>query len=165
MKTKTINLYQFSELSESAKQKAIENLWDVNVSEDWWLQTYEDAEEIKLKIKEFDIDRASYVKAEFMISAPETAELIKIGHGKECETHKTSTTFLNALNELTSKHSDINDVSEEDIEELEDEFLKSLCEDYRIMLTQNYEYYTSKEAIIETIEANEYDFDENGNLA
>ena len=33
------------------------------------------------------------------------------------------------------------------------------------LLRREYDYFTSEEAIIETIEANEYEFDENGNLA
>lgn len=162
MKTKTIKLYQFSELSEQAKEKAINNLSEINISDEWWNTVYDDAENIKVKITGFDIDRASYCNLEFMESAAETAELIIIGHGKECETYKTAKQFLNDLNELTSQHPDINDVPEEEIEELEDEFKKSLSEDYRIMLSKEYDYQTSKEAIIETIEANEYNFTEDG---
>ncbi len=36
MKTKTINLYKFKELSPEAQQKAIYNLVDINVSHNWW---------------------------------------------------------------------------------------------------------------------------------
>jgi hypothetical protein len=163
--TTTRTLYKYGELTEEAKQHAIEKLYDINVDHEWYQFTYEDAENIKLKINGFDIDRASYVKAEFMESAPETAELIVIGHGKECETYKTAKAFLNTLNEITGKHQNIEDAPEEEIEEAEEEFLKSLCEDYRIMLTKEYEYLTGKEAIIETIEANEYEFTEDGDLA
>jgi hypothetical protein len=45
---------------------------------------------------------------------------------------------------------------------LEDEFLKTLCEDYRIILSREYDYLTSEAAIIETIEANEYEFKADG---
>ena len=57
MKTLTINLYQFSELSDEAKEKAISNLSDINVDFDWWTNTYEDAARIGLKITSFDLDR------------------------------------------------------------------------------------------------------------
>ncbi|HZK70619.1 MAG TPA: hypothetical protein VFD03_03735, partial [Clostridia bacterium] len=119
---------------------------------------------IGLNILEFDLDRSYFVKGEFINSAPETAEKIIQEHGKNCETYKTAKEFLNDLNELTSKSDNIEDVNEDDFKNLEDEFLKSLCEDYRIILTQEYEYQTTKESIIETIEANEYDFDEDGDL-
>lgn len=36
MKTKTINTYQFDELSDEAKQHAIEKLSDINVNYEWW---------------------------------------------------------------------------------------------------------------------------------
>lgn len=164
MKTKTINLYQFSELSDEAKENAIEKLLDINVDFNWWNSTYEDAENINFKINSFDLDRASFVKGNFMTSAPETAELILSNHGEKCETYKDAKTFLSELNELTSTPGNIEDIDEDKIEELENEFLQSLCEDYRIILTQEYEYLTREKAIIETIEANEYDFDIDGNL-
>jgi len=165
MKTKVINLYQFSELSDEAKEKAIEKFRDINVDYNWWDMTYEDAKNVNFNILEFDLDRRCFVKGQFIVSAPDTAELIKVSHGNECETFDTAKEFLTELNELTSKEANIEDVNEDDIEELENEFLQSLCEDYRIILTKEYEYLTSEEAIIGTIEANEYDFDEDGNLA
>lgn len=43
------------------------------------------------------------------------------------------------------------------------EFLNDILEDYRVMLQKEYEWRGSREQIIESIEANEYEFDENGN--
>jgi hypothetical protein len=165
MKTIQVNLYQFSELSEDAKEKAILKLYDINVDFDWWSYLYEDAKQIGLKIKEFDLDRNRYCKGEFINFPTETAEKILLEHGKDCETYKTAKEFLNDLNELTSKFENIEDCPEDDFEDLENEFLYSLCEDYSILLQKECEYLQSSEAIIETIEANEYYFDENGNLA
>jgi len=165
MKTKTINLYQFSELSEEAKKNAINKLSAINVEfSNWFESTYEDAENINFKITGFDIDRASYVKGNFIVSAADTAELIKVSHGNECDTFDTAKEFLNDLEALTGENGRIEQSVEEEIEELEDEFLKSLCEDYRIILTKEYEYRTSEEAIIDTIEANEYYFTDDGTL-
>ena len=87
MKTVTINLYQFSELSDEAKENAIKELYDINVDSDWWNSTYEDAAQINLKIKGFDIDRGSYVNAELIESANNTAELIIMNHGESCDIH------------------------------------------------------------------------------
>ena len=165
MKTIQVNLYQFSELSEDAKEKAISKLYDINVDFDWWSYLYEDAKQIGLKIKEFDLDRNRYCKGEFINFPTETAEKILLEHGKDCETYKTAKEFLNDLNELTSKFENIEDCPEDDIEDLENEFLYSLCKDYSILLQKECEYLQSSEAIIETIEANEYYFDENGNLS
>ena len=62
MRYEKIKVYEFNELSEEAKEKAIEKLWNINVDYEWWDCVYDDAENIGLKIKEFDLDRGSYVK-------------------------------------------------------------------------------------------------------
>jgi len=49
MRTIRTKVYQFSELSEQAKQKAIEWGYDLNVSYGWWESVYEDAEQIGLQ--------------------------------------------------------------------------------------------------------------------
>jgi hypothetical protein len=49
------------------------------------------------------------------------------------------------------------------LNECEADFLQSILEDYRIMLKKEYEYRDSDEYITETILANDYEFDENGN--
>jgi len=66
---------------------------------------------------------------------------------------------------------DINTVTEEneddfddDCDDLDADFLKSLLEDYRIILSKEYDYLTGEEAIKETIQANEYEFTEGGKL-
>lgn len=174
MKTKTILLYSFDELSEEGKKKALSNLWDLNVDHEWWEYTYEDAERIGLKIMEFDIDRRNYCKGKFIKNVEEVCELILKEHGENCETYKTAKTFLEDKSKLVTKYSDginTDQVSEDneydfdnDCDELEEEFLKSLCEDYRIILRKEYDYLTSEEQIMESIKSNEYTFTENGEL-
>ncbi len=170
MKTKTINLYSFSELSESAKEKAIQNLSDINVDFEWWDFAYEDAENIGLKITEFDLDRNRHANGEFTLSANEVAVNIFRDHGTDCGTYKTATVFMNEWQPIFDNYTQEGNEkyeskeSEDKLLELEDEFLKSILEDYSIMLQKDYEYLISKESIIETIEANEYTFTENGKL-
>jgi hypothetical protein len=170
MRTIRTKVYKFNELKESAKENVIERHYDINVNFDWWESTYEDAANIGLEIKGFDIDRASYVKAEFDNNAIDTAKRIIAEHGENCETYKTAQNFLTECEkirkqaEIEGKDGDEDYWFDNEIEEVEDEFLKSLCEDYRIILTTEYEYQTSKEAIIETIEANEYEFTADGRM-
>jgi hypothetical protein len=170
MKTIEVKVYEFAELSEKAKQKAIERFSDINVNFEWWENTYEDAANIGLKIKGFDIDRGSYVKGEFTLAANEVAQNILNEHGETCETYKTAQNFMNdwqtvLANYMDETHEDYeSSESEESLLEIEEEFLRSLCEDYRIILQNEYEYQTSEAAIIEGIEANEYDFTEDGTL-
>jgi hypothetical protein len=165
MRTIRTKVYQFSELSEQAKQKAIEECSDYNVSYDWWESTYEDAEQIGLKITGFDIDRGRYYKGTIIGTHEETAKLILENHGEQCETHTTAKEFLAQLDAITEKYKDEGEDNwdeQSEIEEAEEDFLKSLLEDYRIILQKEYEYLTSEEAIIETIQANEYEFKADG---
>lgn len=172
MRTETItrNLYKFEELSDDAKYKAIEKLWDINVDYDWWQWTYEDAEEIGLKLTEFDLDRGQYCKGYFIDTAEHTAKKIIKNHGDTCETYKDAQNYLSDLENAITKNLEENvdcDYPEDclDTEEIDDDFLKELLEDYRIILRNEYDYLTSREAIIETIEANDYEFLEDGTLA
>jgi hypothetical protein len=168
MTNHTINTYSFSELSEKSKQKAIANLYDINVNYEWWESVYDDAENIGCKITSFDVDRGSYCNMEFKDSFGEVAENIISEHGKNCPTFKTAMKYLDEYDKLVTEQGQYEEDNdefqqiEEEIEELDNEFKKSLEEDYRILLSKEYEYLTSSEGIIETIEANEYEFLENG---
>jgi len=168
MRTIRTKVYQFSELSEQAKQKAIEWGYDLNVSYGWWESVYEDAEQIGLKITGFDIDRASYCQGDFTLSANEVAQNIFNNHGEHCETYKTAESFMNDWqplfnNYMDEAHADYeSSESESKLMDLEEGFKNSLCEDYRIMLSKEYDYLTSEAAIIETIESNEYEFKADG---
>jgi hypothetical protein len=170
--TKT-KIYEWAEMSEDQKDKAIEKLYDINVDYEWWDSVYDDAKAIGLKIDEFDIDRGSYCKGKFIWDAISVANKIMDDHGKDCETYKTAKQYVDERNMLIEQERKqwIEDVDGEfiaddvDTSDIDDEFLRLLLEDYRIMLQNEYEYLTSRQSIIETIEANEYEFDENGNIA
>jgi hypothetical protein len=172
MRTVRTKVYKFDELQPEAKNKAIQQFSDINVDYEWWNFTYEDADNIGLKIKGFDIDRGSYCKGEFVDSAYYVANKIKENHGETCETYKTAIAFIAEWDALVSKYSDgvtTDKVAEDneydfdnEAEDLESEFLKSICEDYRIILSKEYDYLTSEEAIIETIRSNEYEFTKDG---
>lgn len=174
MKTVKIKLFLFEELSEEAKQKAIENNYDINVDYEWWDNTYEDAANAGIKINGFDIDRGSYCEGEFIYGAPECSDLIIKNHGEQCNTFKTASTFIGERDNLVFKYSDkINTeiVAEgneyefdEDCNELEEKFLKSILEDYLQILRDEYEYRTGEEAIKERLISNEYDFTEDGKM-
>ncbi len=174
MKTKTITLYEFKELSEDAKEKAINQLWDINVNHEWWDCLYGDAEIIGLKLTEFDLDRNRHAKGKLLVSLSECCELIINEHGPDCITRKTAEDYLKQWVELVKKYSDgvhTDEVAEHNYpkfdhlaDELESDFTNSILEDYSILLQNEYEYLTSKEQIIETIEANEYTFTEDGKL-
>jgi GTP-sensing pleiotropic transcriptional regulator CodY len=50
------------------------------------------------------------------------------------------------------------------LDDLDEEFLKSILEDYSMVLQREYEYIDSKENLLEVIDCNEYTFNVNGQL-
>lgn len=180
----TTTVYQFEELTAKAQEKVISALADINVDFEWWDGEYEDAATVGIEIKSFGLDRNRHCCTN--ITNPiETAELILKNHGKECQTFKTAAAFLQDVKPLTAKFNKAEEISEkysnsyspvsyrlsyyidklkEEIEELEEEFKKSISEDYSIMLQNQCDYLQSEEAIKETIIANEYWFTAEGKM-
>ncbi len=169
MRTIRTKVYLFNELDSIAQQKVIERMYDINVDYDWWQFIYEDANNIGLKITSFDLDRNRHAKGEFTISANEVAANIFKEHGEMCKTYKTATAFMKDWQPVFNNYMDENSEdyesadSEDKLNDLEEEFLKSLLEDYSIMLEKECEYLQSEDAIKETIISNEYEFTKDGN--
>lgn len=180
--TITRNIYTWDDLTDQDKDIVIGNNRDINVDHDWWESTYMDAENIGLKITGFDLGRSQECSGDFLLNAAEVARKILADHGDTCSTYQTAQDYLQSrfveLKQLCQDEADelciafsfgdgVLDVHDTDecelVEVLEDantNFLKSLLEDYRHMLQKEYEYLCDDEAIIETIEANEFEFNE-----
>lgn len=194
MRNITTTVYKFSELSDEAKEKAIANLSSINVDYDSWSEgVIEDATTIG-KIIGIDIDKIyfsgfssqgdgacfsgsySYEKNSVKAikeHAPCDMELHRIATDLQRLQSKafyrlyanvkhtghyyhelcTSIDVNNDYQELTANH-------ESDLSELLRDFMKWIYG----QLHKEYDYNTSDAAIIETIEANEYEFTENGKL-
>ena len=73
MKNFEVKLYNFEELTKDAQQKAISKNSDINIIFDWWEITCEEAKNIGINIKTFDLDRKRHAKGEFLLSANEVA--------------------------------------------------------------------------------------------
>lgn len=161
MKTIRTKVYQFSELSNEAKKKAIEwFLYGNDDSERAWENTKEDANQIGLKIISIDGNRAN--KGEFILAANEVAQNILNNHGDICDTHKTAEEFMKEWQPVFYKYMETED-GEAKLMEIEDCFLRSLLEDYRIMYNNDVDYYNSDSYAIEFIQLNEYYFTKDGN--
>lgn len=145
IETTTRKLFKFNELSEKAQDTAVEKLYDLNVDHEWWEYIYDDAKNIGAKITEFDLDRRNGIKFRFTLSPGKVAAKILANHGNGCETFKLAQQFK----------------MDKDAEELE----RALGLGYLSILKKEYEYQTSREVIIESIKANDYEFTEDGRLA
>jgi hypothetical protein len=172
MKTKTIQIYDFNELSESAQDKAIDNIRTINNEYyEWWDSIYEDAETIGLCLTGFGLDRHRHATGNFKDSAECCAHFIIDNHGETCETYKTATAYLAdrfntiekaPLNEDGELESEYN--LDCDLNDLDAEFLRSILEDYSMSLQREYEYKDSKENILGVIACNGYTFTEYGKI-
>lgn len=168
MKTVEITLYKFNELSAEAQQKAIENNSDFNVDYDWWDDTYEDAKNVGIDIGSFEVDR--YCKGTIM-DTEQTAHDILKQHGENCETYKTAASYLNERDQVIEqwpKGEDGEYIDEDELDEkldqLGEDFEQSILEDYRIILSNEYDYLTSTAAITESLISNDYDFTMEGEI-
>jgi len=181
-KTRTITVYTFSELSDDAKENAIENLSDINVTFDWWEPIYEDLKSIGFECNGFEIYH--HCKLTPTESYRTIAKKILEQHGQLRGTYVEALQFIETHQDLSYRLDRLLDMYHSGkyqdhreqwlskkidklgnkIEELESDFHNDMENDYRLMLEKEWEYLTSEKAIIETIESNDYEFDKNGNL-
>lgn len=174
-------LYRFQELDESAQNKAMERLWDLNVDHDWWDDTYHDAADVGLKITGFDTYRNT-ISGELTDYLLDSCRLIRKNHGKDCETFKTAKAYLDEYiaafvkwREAEQSSGDQDDFEDwkpadfleefkwtDEAKEVEKEYQKALLEDYLVLLRNEYDYQTGEEALKKSILANEYLFTEDG---
>lgn len=191
MRDITVTLYKFDELSEAAKDKAIENLYDINVDYEWWYdeglidlsskevnarhlqKEYLGIKDMLFTWKEiyFDIDRGAYLQFEGL----------KVNHDdifrkwlripkrlwQNCQysfdSHSEQNTRL--VIEADKENGEDFTAKEQAIIDRAIEIFSDKIQEGLSSLRKQYEYLTSREGIIETIEANDYEFTENGKLA
>src|SRR5882672_10782569 len=152
MRIQQLELFTFEELSEQAQKVALNQFQDINVDSQWWEYTYQDAENIGLKITSFDIDGRN-ITGNFIKSVEHTTVQILTNHGENCDTYKTANKFRANILILKVKYNlqlDDEDYEGEE-EDLCSDYLESLLADYLTILRNEYEYHTSEEQIKESI--------------
>ena len=141
MKTITINLFPYEELSAEAKKVALNRFQDINVMDRWWENVYEDAANVGIRITSFN--ERYWPEIECIQSFLDTANEIIENHGVYTDTYQSARDFLTGLN-------------------TKNDFYIRLRTDYSKILMSEYDYLTSDSAIEQTIVANEYHFTEKG---
>jgi hypothetical protein len=170
MRVISTTVYTFEELSPSAQATALDECRYFGVEHDWWDGVYEDAARVGVKITSFDLDRNRHAEGNFTCPAHEVAQNIFNEHGEQCETHKTAAAFMGGWQPVFDNYMDETHPEYESREaenklmELEEEFLKSILEDYSIILQHECEYLSSDEAVEEMIRANGYEYTADGRL-
>lgn len=209
MKTKVINLYQFSELSDEAKEKAINNFR--NNENDFYFITDDAGKSFEkfadiFSISNWDIDYCEPYRNNYRLNFDDNVKalsgqrlanyiwnnyrndifkgnyyslwsktevsfkyykeghpVLKTRHSKIQLSNSCVLTGVCYDNDVLNPIYDFLDKPKDniDFETLISDCIYSLCHS----VNSEIEYQYTDEAIIETIEANEYDFDEDGNLA
>lgn len=176
MREITVKLYQFDELSEKAKEKALEHFRDINVDYDWWDCTYDELLGVGVDVRSFDVYHRTIdlrfthcaqtvwddiVKEEWGCEIGELAKELKAKYDAFLETQPYSEYW--SLKEAEEKKREWFDEVLGEFEcEMEDELIRRLEPLILKSLKEEYEYRTSDEFVTEAIEANEFEFYEDG---
>ncbi len=139
----------FDELDEKAKRKAREWFFEGVFDFEWYKAIYDDAENIGLRINNFDCDRRM-IDGELDANIKVVCKNIMTSHGKTTDTYKLAKTM---------------DLRRNITIEVEKEFKRALLEEYLAILTHEVEYMQSNEYVDESIRANEYEFTADGGRA
>jgi hypothetical protein len=163
MKTIEIKVYEFDELDKQTKEKVIENYRYINVDDTFWYDWIkDDFNRLGLEIRSFDLDRGSF--AEIHIEDfQETSNNIIEEFGGSVLIKQTAKNYIDEYNKIQANYKEDEDI-ERELEILDEEYQKEYSEDILSYLRAQYEYQISDEAIIETIEANDYDFTTDGKI-
>jgi hypothetical protein len=191
--TKSVTAYKFSELSSAARSRALEKMYDINVDFDNWHEGCYDYFKEVGKILGIEIDKIccsgfssqgdgacfegkySFKKGcltKIQSYAPIDHRLHEIAialtrlqskyfYGLSARVKHSGHYYHEYCTEIWIQGRGENSTNAcQELTELLRDFMKWM---YR-SLNDEYDYLTSEEAIIETIEANDYDFTEEGNF-
>lgn len=159
-----IKAFQFEELDSQTKEKVIENNRTINIDSDFWYECEKNnfKNEMGIEINAYNIYRKTInitIEDSF-----ESAQKIVNFFGEKTSIVKTAKIFLkDRISVYKSYEHDWYEL-EEQLEYLEEEFRREIAEEILSMLTSDYEYQISDDAIKETILANEYEFQEDGEM-
>lgn len=183
MRTETVEykLYKYDELSDKAKEKALEGFYDFNVDYEWWDSSYdwfqEKLKEVGLKCKTFyfGLDRDRFLEAvdlEFIDVAKFIETSVQAGVKKSIldvadltinYTRGYRHTFhtIDTYRGIPDRCPRLNKYLTSLIDRCNDK-LGDMFSDFLSQLEEEYDYLTSREAIEESIRCNEYEFLEHG---
>ena len=185
MRTVETKVYEFEELSEQVQERVIGDFNDINVDYDWWDidglldLTKEEMKkkgiapgEIKdvlfsYKISAFDFDRGQYIQFDNVVVNNDDVfrRFLEIPEDlwDQCAYAFTDhARFVNTCLELQIVETPTE--KEEKILDRAVEIMADKIHEAWVSLRNDYEYFTSEEAVRDTILANEYEFYEDGKM-
>lgn len=192
MRTIETTVYEFDELSEKAQEKALEKFYDINIDYDWYEFSIDDfvsiLNTIGIDCTVKDIQFSGFYSQGDGLSFTGHYSYSKGAYKKIVDEFPRWTELhkdVQALQDIQSRHfyrisGDIYRIGHfyshentvkfgyshysDEVESELTEIFRDIMQEFYRHLEKEYEYLTSREAIIETIKCNEYEFDEFGNL-
>lgn len=160
VKTKTVELPTFEQLTEEEKEKVVQHYYDINVDYEWWDYELSEAKELGIEITEFNLN-PNTIKGKFT-GCPEliAPEIVKL-HGDSCDTHTTAKNYLDERDKLVEKFQPMEENEYEfdvDCGCLDAEFLHAILQDYLSMISKQHDFLTEEEQIAESLIINDYTF-------
>jgi hypothetical protein len=193
MRTLTIEqtVYNYSDLilpeNSELKNKVVDKLNHINVQHDWYDFIYDDFKENIAPKFGFEVDKMYFSGfssqgdgAMFEGSVANLAQFVsdtrikKLIEKREIDFdinfkhyghyyHEKSYRHNFEICNLLDTHENISNYCY-NLEEVVTNVYENLCKELYENLEKEYDYLTSDEAILETIQSNDYEFDENGNI-
>lgn len=170
MKTIEINVYSFNELSDDAKQNAIEqyreNHYGFFWSDDYFDSAKKCLDVFNAKLIDYSIDWSNFSGCHWKIDVDDVDDVYEyldsnyykqyINGKKHPSGFCADDDFFSAMKELIDNQCKFEGTLKELLDECLHELFWSACQDYS--------HQISDEGITETIQCNEYQFTEDGNL-
>ena len=158
--TTSTDVYQYEELTDEAKEKAVAWWLRGDVIWEWWDSILEDAKEIGLEITSFDISHHE-IDGKLTLDIADSIAKVLADHGCTCDTFSLAQGYkvkLNVFQSILDSDSVDPAAEEEAIADLQGEYQYSMLQEYLVMLREEGEYTRSVEYAVDAIEANEYEF-------
>jgi len=166
MKTITINLYEFHELSEASQKIAFEKLRSTIFMD--FESIVLDAANINFIIEDLDVEH-NYVLGYFYQGEYDTASKIVKEHGQKTETYKIANDYLSALESIIRQKNmlgfETSQALENEHEALDEKFLSQLSNVYLNIIKKYCDWETSKEDFKQIISCHDYFFTEDGKIS
>lgn len=168
-------VYTFDELSDEAKQKVVSDFYDINTSHEWWDGDIDWFNEdifalygLEVGDVNFDLDRGSWCDFNSVTILDEHKLLKSVGADLRTKRARDVLDYGVSADKVqfgagefrTEFYTGTGDFAVEI-----DNLWRGLTSECLKRLRDEYECYTSEEAIIETIQANDYEFYADGRMA
>jgi len=175
--TWNFKVYKFEELSDEAKERALEDNRYVLVEDYAWYDfIYDEADMIGIEIEGFDLYEG-YIKIKLNTSVLNSVESAMQWFGESTEEYKLVKSYYDAIMKLADSD-EVKEYLEENPDDdaydaiynmsLDDRFYNEYISDMKRlflkMLEDTYDYLISDEAIIKYFDNNDYEFFENGKV-